>query len=104
MPDFITLAEVLKTVDSGQPFDIEVVTADVKRGTGGAIRSYKRHVKFVKQHMTKAETAKFETLRGTAKDARHYENSTRNIYDTQKREVRKIHIRLIVIFNGKHVI
>jgi hypothetical protein len=97
---FIPLAQVLKEIDSGRPFDISVVTADVTRGTGGQIKSYAKHVKHIAQRLSKKEAAKAESLSAVSRNPKHFQNSTRNIYDPQKQVVRKIHIRLIVTFNG----
>jgi hypothetical protein len=100
---FIPLSQALKEIDSGKPFDISVVTADVNRGTGGAIRSYAKHVKHIAQRLSKKEAARAESLSAVPRNPKHFKNSTRNIYDPQKGVVRKIHIRLIVTFNGIRV-
>ena len=103
MPEFITLAEVLKHIDSGQPFDMEAVQADVARGTGGAIRTYTKAVKWIAQQLPGKEAAKAATATATPKNPSHYKNSTRNIYLPETRQMRKVHIRLITKFNGKQV-
>ena len=100
LESYITLPEVIKAIDGGQRFDITVVKADVKRGTGGALATYTGCIKQRPKNGKTAETKKQST--GT-KSPNHYENSTRNIYLLREREIKKIHLRLIVRFNGKKV-
>jgi len=102
MSEFITLAQALDHIDSGKPFDCEVVTCDVSRGTGGVLRTYRHCVKFLQQPLNQKEAAKAKT-QTTSQPANHFQNSTKNIFLTHERKVKTIHNRLIVRFNGKQV-
>lgn len=106
----ISLSNVLKEMDNGKPFDIEYVTCDTTRGTGGAVRTAKNVVLVNKRNkkrpaqvdgMSEEEYAIKEAVK---KSPNHHENSTKNIYDTKKPakkgRITKVHLRLILSFNG----
>jgi len=100
--EFIPLAQVLKQIHSGETFDIEVATCDVRRGTGGKLMAYPKCIKHLSQ--TVKSTSKLKAATNKApKNPNHQQNSTINLYLTQLREVRTVHIRLITRFNGKLV-
>lgn len=101
MSEYITLADALKIIDSGRPFDIEVITADVKRGTGGRVVAYANATK-AKRDGNKPQ--KTQELKLPTRSPQHYLNSTRNITLLKERETKKIHIRLITKINGKIVL
>lgn len=104
MQETITRQEVLNAINRGEVFDIEYVTCDKKRGTGGKIVALSRATKFVKQILPAVKRERFEAqLKSLASHNKKY-HSTINVYQTDKREVRTIHIRLIIFFNGKRVI
>lgn len=95
----ITLNEVLHRIKAGERFDLEYVSADKKRGTGGQLKVL---TACMITRLGKTQSApgadKIEPVRGKA--PRHYENGTLNIQILGTREVRKIHPRLITKFNG----
>lgn len=101
MSEYITLADALAIIDSGKPFDIEVVTADVKRGTGGRVIAYANATKAKRDG---SKLSKPMDLKLPTRNPQHYLNSTRNITLLKERETRKIHIRLITKINGKIVL
>jgi hypothetical protein len=92
--------------DKAVPFDMEYVTLDQQRNTGGEIRllnsvivsGLKRKSK-AKQHEEKVKQLQNDSSR----HPNHFENSTLNLVDKQNNYT-KIHLRLILSFNGKTVI
>lgn len=94
----IFLSAVLAKMTEGKPFDVIFVTADREKNTGGEI---------VEIRGARLATPKREgpiaraTKKKTAQN--HHANSTRNIV-LANGLIRKIHIRLIIQFNGKKVI
>lgn len=117
----ITLKEVLKQMDAGVPFDMTVVACDKRRGTAGKLKVFSKVILTTKQPGQRGKTGSFDKLRmtsgggstpltmtsGVPKSPNHYENSTRNLFDPKKRgseRICKIHLRLILKFNGATVI
>lgn len=102
--DTILFKDMLTYLDSGQPFSLSFVTYDKKRDTGGEWINVKSAVKFMaKGHQTKSIEAAQPSFTMLSKNPKHFENSTRNI-KLQNGEIRKVHIRLIRLFNNKTVI
>lgn len=84
------------------PFNVSFVTADRKRNSGGEIKSISggilsKHNKSLPIHMRRVDGGG-----GSIKPASH-ENATRNIQDPSGSIV-KMHIRLLISFNGLNVI
>jgi hypothetical protein len=103
MEGTITLQAVITAIDKGDVFDIEYCTADVARGTGGQLKAYKNVTKHRRQQLTATNQKKLdEASKSVAPN--HYQNSTRNLYLLNTREIKKVHLRLITFFNGKRVI
>lgn len=111
----ISLQDVLAWMDTGKPFDIAFVTADRKRQTGGEIielENVKLHRK-AEYQQDNAEVSTAEAVSTVAvstvalkKDYRnpqHLQHGTRNLR-LSSGKIRKIHIRLIVKFNGAKVV
>lgn len=94
-------------MDSDEPFSMTFVTADRRRGTGGEIISVKNWVKAstpVEGVVNPSKKKRILSQLILAKNPNHYENKTRNIRNLRKlNEIRKVHIRLIISFNGKKV-
>jgi len=80
--NFIFLADALKIIDSHEPFDLEFITADKKRRTGG-----KRMI--------------FENVISTS---RFYKHGIRTIKILSSGNSREFHIRLLTKFNGKEIV
>jgi len=106
----IFLSEVLREIQRepvGQhvnSFDIKVVTADLKRNTGGKVLELKKvqYSRYARQggqllprHM------RFADNRGRKN---HWGNATRTLYKPDTQEFVTIHIYLILEFNGQKVI
>jgi len=98
----VTLTQVMAEIKTGRPFEISFVTADRKRGKGGEIRNY-AHCSISRLPGEKSGDVQREPEKGR-KAPRHFENDTINIQISGSREIRKIHPRLIIRFNGNKVI
>ncbi len=100
---------MLELMDSGLPFDITYVTADVKKGTGGKLVSIRKCTKtgYKAKDGTKLTAATLRKLKGESiiadKNPNHFGNFTRNIV-IPGQEVRTVHIDLITRFNGKKIL
>ena len=102
--DTILFKEMITYMDSGQPFSMSFVTYDKKRKRGGEWINIKSAVKLMApEKQQKAIEAAQPTFTMVSKNPKHFENSTRNI-KLQNGSVRKIHIRLVRLFNNKKVI
>jgi hypothetical protein len=99
-------SEAWKIIDSGEPFDLEFVTADLRRKTGG---------KYIRVHLWVKKPGRMavEILPGEkphrariGKDPRHHTNKTCVIYNPRNSEAHPvtIHYRLIQYLNGKRII
>ena len=104
----ITLSEVLWRMGKGERFDIEFVTCNRKKGTGGAIRRITNCIQYGtgRSARPKPVVVGDETTDAVKKSPHHFENSTRNIYSfaAGEKTIRKVHLRLITRFNGKRVL
>jgi hypothetical protein len=104
--DFITLKEVLASMDRGEEFSLVFITADQKKNTGGELVEVKKAYKH--NWLSPAERKKQQGLQPESqiikRDPRHYDNSTRNIRLAANGDIRKVHIRLIRKFNGSIVL
>lgn len=101
-PQTITLNEALYKIKRGERFDIEFVTCDRKRNTGGALKGLTNCI--YPQTKQKAETTGEVSKESVTKAPRHYRNSTLNLQQLGNREITKVHIRLITKLNGVQVV
>lgn len=104
MKGMIKLNEALKIMESGERFSLSFVTLDVKRKTGGKIRSFDSAVQAKKPKPEKSNSVKTKSPK---KNPNHWTNQTRPIKPVVdgivSSQVRKVHIFLITEFNGKKV-
>jgi hypothetical protein len=101
----VSLQEVITRIDAGEVFDVEICTADTTKGTGGRLVAFSRVVKHTRQQIPERERKKTVAEIEKAKvDPKHNLHFTRNIYLQDIREIRKIHLLLITLFNGKRVL
>jgi hypothetical protein len=106
--NYILLRDALSEIDrvdhngNPVPFSLRFVTADRKRDTGGEIIAVKNAVKCVGKKNGEVVFLGKE-ITAPRRNAHHWENSTRNIA-LENGGIRKIHIRLIIEFNGQKVI
>lgn len=106
--NYILLKDALREIDRVDesknpiPFACRFVTADRKRNTGGEIITVVNAVKCVGKKDGEIVFLGRETA-APRRNPNHYENATRNIA-LQNGAIRKMHIRLIIEFNGQKVI
>jgi hypothetical protein len=98
----ILRSDVLKQLDNGEPFTMEFVTADRKRGTGGElveVKSWCKKTNGINEARPKQKTAgQLLGYRGTIKVV--------NVHNPFNKIAHPIgvHVLLIQTFNGKRVI
>lgn len=90
MDELISVRDIVREMSKGDPFDMEFVTADEKRGTGGDVIRLKQAI----------------CIGGPSKKARirnphHDVNFTRNIRALEGDRIITVHPLLITKFNGK---
>lgn len=109
MNGYIRLKAVLEKMEEfdhdGKPvkFNLKFVTCDRKRGTGGEIIEIVGGRKCVGIRNGKVVYDKRKTeVQGPSRYPHHWVNATRNIV-LPNGAIRKVHIRLIIEFNGQKV-
>lgn len=112
MEKTITLKEALSIIDRVDehgraiPFDIAFRSLNKNSSTGGKLYEYKQ---VVKHRSTKKALTKQDLLADVLRPAKaeknpnHFLNRTRNL-QLQNKEIKKIHIRLIISINSNKVI
>lgn len=102
----IQLRHVLQEMEKG-PFAITFIKADRQRNTGGVIETYENCQLYKPAEKAgKAGNKENTSIDNSLKESRnphHYLHGTRNV-QLQNGSTRKIHIRLIVKFNGLTVV
>jgi hypothetical protein len=100
----ILRSEVLKQLDTGEPFQMEFVTADRKRGTGGEVIKVENWAKHKGTAVNERKPGNPSPLGGN----RRGPNSIKvvNIHNPFNRIAHPIavHLLLILTFNGKRVL
>lgn len=105
----ILRSDVLKILDNGEPFEMELVTADRKRGTGGDLIELRGWQKIVGDRQPAGNNSKFNIQNSTLAPTRnpnHRTHKTINLHNPNNPRLHPItaHIRLIQFFNGKRVL
>lgn len=107
MEAVVLRSEVLKQIADGDPFDMEFVACDRKRGTGGELIKVKQWLKMGTGDKVPLMPGQLrKTAKAITRNPHHWENKTINIYNPNNRALHpiKVHFRLIQFFNGKRVI
>ncbi len=99
----------IQLINTNKPFDLEFVTADRRRGTGGELIKVENWKKVSKQSakeekLTSKTFSKFEP--DVSKNPHHFLNDTFNIFNPANRSdhPRKVHYWLMISLNGKTII
>ena len=104
----VRLTEVLRQMEEGEEtFSIRFMRADRGRGTGGQIESWHQCRLSSRRAQGPLGTGRPSGPAGPVPSSRmpsHYQNATRNIVQGQSSQPRKIHIWLILEFNGQKVV
>lgn len=101
----VRLEEVLKVMETGEPFSVRFVTCDVNRQTGGKFLEW-QNCRLSKQ-LHERRGGKVGAVVPAEKPGlmpAHYRNGTRNLVVGRSTQVRKLHIWLILAFNGQKVV
>lgn len=98
----------MQLINTGHPFDLEFVTADRGRGTGGElikVEKWRKVHKTTEKQFGKQEPAN-RMFTGLSKDPNHEEHDTFNIFNPANRSdyPRKVHYWLMISYNGKTII
>jgi hypothetical protein len=109
MVETIRRSEAMQFIESGRPFTLEFVTADVKRGTGGELIKVVNWQKVHGSKVDSKENAKGTsgaTSDSTSHNPNHYQHKTFNIFNPANRQLHphKVHFRLLISLNGKRII
>lgn len=101
----VTLADALRIIESGDPFDMVWITADRQRNRGGGILEAKGAVMQSKRNSNSArqEAPGPQQPAPSTRNPNHYAHGTRNIR-LASGKIRKVHIQLIDQINGMKVV
>lgn len=104
--DTVTLEHVIESMDAGKNFSIGIRTYDHRKGAGGQYIFIEKACKHNYRLPSERLAISKKEVRNTEvkKNPKHYENSTRNIKVLANGNLIKIHLRLIVDFNGCKVL
>jgi hypothetical protein len=95
----ISIKECIHIIECGEWCNLRLITADVKKGTGGKLLEIRR-ARIARKNQPSAATV---IMRRDAKPANHSENFTRNIELPNKRII-TIHPILITHINQEPVL
>lgn len=100
---------MLDAMDSGAPFSVEYVKFDYRRKRGGQIQFYPSCIILKNEKKnTATKPADFVDRGRNTRNPHHYEHSTRSfsvvINGTVTSTIKKLHIYLVLSFNGKKLI
>lgn len=104
----------MQLINTGHPFDLEFVTADRRRGTGGEMIKVEKWRKVVKEVASKGLPVTSDQQPATdaatsdskTKNPNHWEHDTFNIFNPGNRSAYpcKVHYWLMLSYNGKTII
>lgn len=101
----VRLTEVLRQMEEGEErFSIRFVTADRRRKTGGKVEVWHDCQLSRRRREVGQRPAPAPATDSVSRLPSHYENATRNIVQKNSTQKRKIHIWLILEFNGQTVV
>lgn len=108
MEGTILRSQALQEIDTGEPFDMEFVACDRKRGTGGELIHVKGWQKMSARGQAEQMPGRIRkaAISMLSKNPNHWEHRTINIFNPLNRGTHpiKVHFRLIQFFNGKRVL
>jgi hypothetical protein len=101
----VRLTEVLRQMEEGEErFSIRFVRADRGRKTGGKVENWHNCQLSRRRRKVGQRPAPAPAPDSPGRMPGHYQNATRNIVQGNSTQVRKIHIWLILAFNGQKVV
>jgi len=101
--DTILRSDVMKAILTGQPFDLDFVTCDRRRGTGGQLITVKKWRKMKEDLPEDIMPGKKRFIR--RKESDNYRHKTFTIFNPANRKQHPVtvHFRLMDVFNGKKI-
>lgn len=98
-------SQAIAVINTGQPFNLDFVTADRRRGTGGEYISVKGWMKVKGDLPEEARPGHFKKVHSPKTDRNNHINKTFLIFNPANRGVHPItvHYRLMQLINGKHI-
>lgn len=92
-------------INKGQPFNLEFVTADRRRGTGGDFMSVKGWMKLRDDLPKEARPGHYTPKYMAKRDNQHHLNKTFQVFNPAHRHAHPItvHFRLLQSINGKRI-
>ncbi|MBJ6109441.1 hypothetical protein JAO73_10480 [Hymenobacter sp. BT523] len=101
----VRLTEVLRQMEEGKErFSIRFVRADKNRQTGGQVEVWHNCQLSRRRRDVGQRPAPVPPGDSPSRLPSHYQNATRNIVQGASTQVRKIHIWLLLEFNGQTVV
>jgi hypothetical protein len=103
----IKLVEALARMEAAQePFTVRFVRLDRGRKTGGQITEWANCRLSRTKHTSATEPAPVATVEGEERSRMpaHFANATRNLVQGRSSQPRKVHIWLLLAFNGERVL
>jgi hypothetical protein len=102
----VRLSEALRQMEEGKErFSIRFVKADKRRKTGGQILEW-QHCQLSKRRVVGARrpAGTADVADTPSRMPAHFQNATRNIVQGNSSQPRKVHIWLLLTFNGQRVV
>jgi hypothetical protein len=104
--DTIMRSEVVRQIESGEPFTMEFVKADRRRGIAGELVKVENWIKKPGQPVEDTIPGKYTPKASKTKNPGHYTHGTFNVHNPGNKiqHIIKVHTVLIQTFNGKKVV
>lgn len=107
--DIVQYNDMVAHLRTGQPFNMTYVEADRRRGTGGELRTLKGWVMHqpasVEEELKVKQNRKSRIAKALYEcNPMHSIHKTSNVTNLKSKAILKIHIKLIIEYNGKTVV
>lgn len=103
---YITLEEMISDIRSGNAFDLEYTSIDLRRGTGGQLKTVRNAIPAAEHYAALHEKKQGQPKNKSQK--RTAPKTTIVLYipacKEKKERMRIVHLRLITLYNGKQVL
>ena len=103
--DTIMRSQAMQIINAGQPFTLEFVTADRRRGTGGDLVQCRNWMKLRDDMPAEARPGMYKKKHEPKIDAKNHLNKAFKIFNPANRTAHPItvHFRLMQSINGKRI-
>lgn len=103
--EFIPRSEAWKIIQTGQPFNLDLVTADRRRGTGGEYIELRGWKRLQQETAEEARPGKYQKVYDPKKNLRHREHKTFIAFNPANAAAHPItvHFRLMQFINDKRI-